>query len=55
MAFAILEFVDDLITKSGLPVRKAAEYVLIHCFQSSETFACTHMKQLQEKSQTPLQ
>ena len=40
-AFATLEFVDDLITKSGLPVRKAAEHVLIHCFQSFETFACT--------------
>ena len=54
--FAILEFVDDLITKSGLPVRKAAEHVLIHCFQSFETFACTaHMKQLYEKSQIPLQ
>ena len=39
-AFAIIEFVDDLITKSGLPVRKAAEHVLIHCFQSFETFAC---------------
>ena len=31
--FAILEFVYDLITKSGLPARKAAERVLIHCFQ----------------------
>ena len=42
-AFAILEFVDDLLTKSGLPVRKAAEHVLIHWFQSFETFACaTH-------------
>ena len=40
-AFAILEFMDDLITKSGLPVRKAAERVLIHCFQSFETSACT--------------
>ena len=40
-AVAILEFVDDLITKSGLPLRKAAEHVLIHCFQSFETFACT--------------
>ena len=40
-AVAILEFVDDLITKSGLPARKAAEHVLIHCFQSFETFACT--------------
>ena len=40
-AFATLEFVDDLITKSGLPVRKAAEHVLIHCFQSFETSACT--------------
>ena len=54
-AFAILEFVDDLITKSGLPVRKAAEYVSIHCFQSYETFLVSHMKQLHEKSQTLLQ
>ena len=40
-AFAILELLDDLITKSGLPVRKAAQCVLIHCFQSFKTFACT--------------
>ena len=40
-AFAILEFMDDLITKSGLPVRKAVERVLIHCFQSFETFVST--------------
>ena len=40
-AFTVLEFVDDLITKSDLPVRKVAEHVLIHCFQSFETFACT--------------
>ena len=40
-AFAILEFLDDLITKSGLPVRKAAEHVLIQCVQSLETFVCT--------------
>ena len=33
-AFAFLEFVDDLITKS-------AERVLTHCFQSFETFSCT--------------
>ena len=39
--FAILEFMDDLITKSSLPVHKVAERVLIHCFQSFETFACT--------------
>ena len=39
--FAILEFMDDLITKSSLPVHKAAGHVLIHCFQSFETFACT--------------
>ena len=32
---------DDLITKSGLTVRKAAEHVLIQCFQSFEAFACT--------------
>ena len=42
-AFAVLEFVDNLITKSGLLVRKAVEHVSIHCFQSFETFACnTH-------------
>ena len=40
-AFAILEFVDDLITKPGLPVRKGAEHVLIDCFRSFETFTCT--------------
>ena len=40
-AFAILESVDDLISKSGLPVRKAAERVFIHFFLSFETFACT--------------
>ena len=40
-AFAVLKFVDDLITKSSLPVRKAAERVLTHCFQSFETFSCT--------------
>ena len=38
---AILEFVDDLITKSGLPVGKAEEHVLIYCFQSFKTFAST--------------
>ena len=32
---------DDLRTKSGLLVCKAIEHVLIHCFRSSETFACT--------------
>ena len=40
-AFAILEFVDDLITKSDLPVRKAAERILIQFFQSFETIAHT--------------
>ena len=40
-ALAILEFVDDLITKSGLPVGKAEEHVLIYCFQSFKTFAST--------------
>ena len=40
-AFTILEFVDDLITKFGLTVRKETERVLIHCFQSFETFSCT--------------
>ena len=39
--FAILEFMDDLISKSSLPVHNAAGHVLIHCFQSFETFACT--------------
>ena len=55
-AFAILEFVDDLITKSGLPVRKsglpvrkAAEHVLIHCFQSFDTFACTALEAIARK------
>ena len=28
----VLELMDDLITKSGLAIRKAAEHVLIHCF-----------------------
>ena len=32
---------DNLITKSGLHVCKAAEHVLIHCFQSLEKFTCT--------------
>ena len=40
-AFAILEFVDDLWTKSGLRVCKVVDHVLIHCFQLLETFACT--------------
>ena len=35
------QYVDDLITKSGLPVRKAVERVFIHCFQSFDTFTCT--------------
>ena len=35
---------DDLVTKSGLPVRKAAECVLIHCFQPFETFGCTTLE-----------
>ena len=48
-ALAILEFVDDLRTKSGLPVRKAAEHVLIHCFQSFETLTCTAHEALARK------
>ena len=48
-AFAVLKFVGDLIAKSGLPVRKAAERVLIHCFQSFETFACTTHKAIAGK------
>ena len=47
--FTVLEFVDELITKSGLPVRKVAEHVLIHCFQSFETFACTTHKAIARK------
>ena len=48
-AFTVLEFVDDLITKSDLPVRKVAEHVLIHCFQSFETFACITHKAIARK------
>ena len=48
-AFPILEFVDDLITKSGLTVCKVAERVLIHCFQSFETFACTTREAIARK------
>ena len=51
--FAILESVDDLITKSGLPVRKAAEHVLINCFQSFETFACTTHEAIARKITNP--
>ena len=40
---------DDIITKSGLPVRKAAEHVLIHCFQSFETLACTTHEVIERK------
>ena len=29
------------MTKSGLPVRKVVKHVLINCFESFETFACT--------------
>ena len=43
MAFTILEFV------AGLPVRKAAQHVLIHCFQSFETFACTALEAIARK------
>ena len=48
-AFAGLEFMDDLITKSGLPVRKAAERVLIYCSSHSRHMLAPHMKQLQRK------
>ena len=41
---------DDLITKSGLPVRKATEYALIHCFQSFETFICTTHEAIARKT-----
>ena len=37
----ILQFVDYLTTTPYLPVPKVAEQVLIHCFQSFKTFACT--------------
>ena len=40
-AFTVLEFVDDLMTKSGLPVRKVEDHALIHCFQLFEIFPCT--------------
>ena len=48
-AFAVLEFVDDLITKSGLTIRYVAEHALIHCFQSFQTFACTTHQALAQK------
>ena len=53
--FAILEFVDDLITKSSLPVHKVAGHVLIHFFSHSRYLLVLHMKQLHEKSQISLQ
>ena len=40
---------DDLITKSGLPVCKAEEHVLILCFQSFETLTCTAHEALARK------
>ena len=49
MAFAVLEFLDELITKSGLPVYKVLQRVLIHCFQSFETFACTSHEAIARK------
>ena len=48
-AFTMLESADNLITKSGLPVRKAAEHVLIHCLQSFETFSCTTYEKIAQK------
>ena len=54
--FAILEFEDDLITKSGLTVRIATKHVLIHSFSHSKhLLLLPHMKQLHKKSQIPLQ
>ena len=53
--FKILEFMDYLITKSGLPVRKVGERVLIHHIQSSGHLVAPHMKELHEKSQVLLQ
>ena len=47
-ALAILKFVDDLITKSGLSVRKAAECVLIVSSHLRHLLS-PHMKQLHEK------
>ena len=42
---------NDLITKSksSLLARKAAERVLIHCFQLCETFACTTHEAIAQK------
>ena len=48
-AFTMLESADNLITKSGLPVRKAAEHVLIHCLQSFQTFSCTTYEKIAQK------
>ena len=48
-AFEILEFVDDLITKSDLPVSKATEGILIHCFQSFQSFAFTTYEAITRK------
>ena len=39
-ALTILEFADNLINKSGLPVLKAEEWLFIHCLQFFETFTC---------------
>ena len=49
-AFTMLESADNLITKSGLPVRKEAEHVLIHCCQSFQTFSCTTYEKIAQKN-----
>ena len=50
MTFAILEFADDLINKSGLPVRKTAEGALIFIVSSHwRHLLRPHIKQLHEK------
>ena len=54
-AFEILKFVDDLITKSDLPVRKATECIWFIVSGHSSHLLVQHMKQLHKKLQIPLQ
>ena len=42
-------YVHVLITKSGLPLHKAAEHFFFHCFQSFETFTCITHKVIARK------
>ena len=48
-AFTILEFVNDLLTKSGLTVCKAAEHVFFIVSSHSRHLLVPHLKQLHEK------